>query len=1022
MKLSDVADTVQGDWVVLAQQLHISISDINHIKTDYKTVSDQALAMLYLWAQKNGDKATGIQLENALRRINRDDVVRKCLHTVVTVDDEMEAAAARVAMDQSGFDTFKEEVGITKDSLKRGMSLDVQYDEQDIIKESESATEESPTFGRGYQQDEQRDETQWREDATHSRKVTASYPEDWADNDYMEASIDERRPQVQPPKSPTDDDEESHRRKAAYLDFALQLNQLAEMEDSRLSHQDSDEQSAPSIGEDEIVKTSKASIEEASSLRAEFSSDYQDQQDQVPDRPHVTFSEQPETVETDDKYEEYDEDKVLTPPPSPTDKLDTEEPVLATESNIAEVATRLVSSTDEQSDTEDKDGIQQRGQPKAEREIMYSRAEIVPQDVVSSFQGTQHVSSESSSQVLSPLSDGGSSYHDEPSPVPEPQLPEDFKSDELAYDRTEDEGDDESTTHEKITYDNSRDVAADLQYVSDLPLDDDSYRTSGQSLENEKKNKSSNVPDGRFSYPDQLSRDDSNLSTTELTDFDSAGHPHGYTEDDAHDYIVDKSYTEDGHEEYENFHQRDDSYQQDIHESHKITDESDLRSNHLASGTSSSSSILAPETFVAAEHGADKSTVDDDVDNNTEVLSGISSRENTTEKKVDHRTVAEQELLPTQEGPSKSMDVVSEGSPEKEETQVEEHEEVLADGTVHRVRKVRTHSVKKIMRSVKSLEGEEIVEEKEIVPGSLREDVVETFDEPPRLVRETEDVEHLLDDGTKVNRRIIYNRMVHRMRTHQESFDSDHGLQTEDFEIDEVIPGTESAFVAGNNTSDESDDESNTRSLDDDLEDFENNEEDMDDDTTDDQLMTAENSIKFQTGSDSPKELEQARVEQTSLQPYNPSDENRSKSTTVDETLKTVGDKLETVNFTSSKYDQQQEAKATTDSGETVSMDQAAEDTTEMYPQGSEPYGYGAYSDDNVQTHRVVMKKEVHSRTMLGDDGQEETTINEDTQIQQDNEPPEELQESMQEIIRQFMESDPQPARLPESESLEDEV
>uniref|UniRef100_A0A0B7BMI9 Death domain-containing protein n=1 Tax=Arion vulgaris TaxID=1028688 RepID=A0A0B7BMI9_9EUPU len=955
MKLSDVADTVQGDWVVLAQQLHISISDINHIKTDYKTVSDQALAMLYLWAQKNGDKATGIQLENALRRINRDDVVRKCLHTVVTVDDEMEAAAARVAMDQSGFDTFKEEVGITKDSLKRGMSLDVQYDEQDIIKESESATEESPTFGRGYQQDEQRDETQWREDATHSRK-------------------------------------------------------------------DSDEQSAPSIGEDEIVKTSKASIEEASSLRAEFSSDYQDQQDQVPDRPHVTFSEQPETVETDDKYEEYDEDKVLTPPPSPTDKLDTEEPVLATESNIAEVATRLVSSTDEQSDTEDKDGIQQRGQPKAEREIMYSRAEIVPQDVVSSFQGTQHVSSESSSQVLSPLSDGGSSYHDEPSPVPEPQLPEDFKSDELAYDRTEDEGDDESTTHEKITYDNSRDVAADLQYVSDLPLDDDSYRTSGQSLENEKKNKSSNVPDGRFSYPDQLSRDDSNLSTTELTDFDSAGHPHGYTEDDAHDYIVDKSYTEDGHEEYENFHQRDDSYQQDIHESHKITDESDLRSNHLASGTSSSSSILAPETFVAAEHGADKSTVDDDVDNNTEVLSGISSRENTTEKKVDHRTVAEQELLPTQEGPSKSMDVVSEGSPEKEETQVEEHEEVLADGTVHRVRKVRTHSVKKIMRSVKSLEGEEIVEEKEIVPGSLREDVVETFDEPPRLVRETEDVEHLLDDGTKVNRRIIYNRMVHRMRTHQESFDSDHGLQTEDFEIDEVIPGTESAFVAGNNTSDESDDESNTRSLDDDLEDFENNEEDMDDDTTDDQLMTAENSIKFQTGSDSPKELEQARVEQTSLQPYNPSDENRSKSTTVDETLKTVGDKLETVNFTSSKYDQQQEAKATTDSGETVSMDQAAEDTTEMYPQGSEPYGYGAYSDDNVQTHRVVMKKEVHSRTMLGDDGQEETTINEDTQIQQDNEPPEELQESMQEIIRQFMESDPQPARLPESESLEDEV
>ena len=36
----------------------------------------------------------------------------------------------------TGFDTFKEEVGISKDSMKRGMSLDVQFDEQDLIKVS----------------------------------------------------------------------------------------------------------------------------------------------------------------------------------------------------------------------------------------------------------------------------------------------------------------------------------------------------------------------------------------------------------------------------------------------------------------------------------------------------------------------------------------------------------------------------------------------------------------------------------------------------------------------------------------------------------------------------------------------------------------------------------------------------------------------------------------------------------------------------------------------------------------------
>ena len=59
MNLSDVADNVQGDWVILAQQLGITMSEINRIKTEYTTLADQALAMLQLWAQKNRDRATG---------------------------------------------------------------------------------------------------------------------------------------------------------------------------------------------------------------------------------------------------------------------------------------------------------------------------------------------------------------------------------------------------------------------------------------------------------------------------------------------------------------------------------------------------------------------------------------------------------------------------------------------------------------------------------------------------------------------------------------------------------------------------------------------------------------------------------------------------------------------------------------------------------------------------------------------------------------------------------------------------
>lgn len=59
IKLTDVADNVQGDWVILAHQLDITTPEIEMIKQDYNTVNDQALAMLQLWVKKKGDEATG---------------------------------------------------------------------------------------------------------------------------------------------------------------------------------------------------------------------------------------------------------------------------------------------------------------------------------------------------------------------------------------------------------------------------------------------------------------------------------------------------------------------------------------------------------------------------------------------------------------------------------------------------------------------------------------------------------------------------------------------------------------------------------------------------------------------------------------------------------------------------------------------------------------------------------------------------------------------------------------------------
>ena len=61
------------------------------------------------------------------------------------------------------------------------------------------------------------------------------------------------------------------------------------------------------------------------------------------------------------------------------------------------------------------------------------------------------------------------------------------------------------------------------------------------------------------------------------------------------------------------------------------------------------------------------------------------------------------------------------------------------------------------------------------------------------------------------------------------------------------------------------------------------------------------------------------------------------------------------------------------------------------------------------------MKKQVHKKTIIRD-GKEETIVTEDTHIVQDNEGPEELQESMQEIIDQFVEGKTELGEQPEED------
>ncbi|XP_014665288.1 PREDICTED: ankyrin-2-like [Priapulus caudatus] len=140
LKLSDIARQLQDDWVMLALQLDITETQIQQIKEEHPSNLDaQAFEMLKVWRVQKRELASGNALEKALRKINRDDIVRRSMHNVELVTDQLERAAAEAALDQSGFDALKEELGPSRDtSLARDTSLDISYDNRDTSKERDS--------------------------------------------------------------------------------------------------------------------------------------------------------------------------------------------------------------------------------------------------------------------------------------------------------------------------------------------------------------------------------------------------------------------------------------------------------------------------------------------------------------------------------------------------------------------------------------------------------------------------------------------------------------------------------------------------------------------------------------------------------------------------------------------------------------------------------------------------------------------------------------------------------------------
>ncbi|CAG7718331.1 unnamed protein product [Allacma fusca] len=180
LKISDVANLLGNDWVPLARYLGIADPDVAIIEAEYpQSPHQQATVMLRLWMQQAGDRATGNSLEKALNSIGRDDIVSKCIGNVAPVTDASEKIIAQTHVDQAikALESQIIQPALIKHE-KRNLSLDVSYDEQDLMKDSESLEELSQTESFKVKSQRIRSQSPTDEnvfDASKNSMMTSSY-------------------------------------------------------------------------------------------------------------------------------------------------------------------------------------------------------------------------------------------------------------------------------------------------------------------------------------------------------------------------------------------------------------------------------------------------------------------------------------------------------------------------------------------------------------------------------------------------------------------------------------------------------------------------------------------------------------------------------------------------------------------------------------------------------------------------------------------------------------------------------
>nr|XP_022319718.1 ankyrin-2-like isoform X15 [Crassostrea virginica] len=842
INLSDVADTLKGDWVILATQLDISGDEIHKINSDYRTVNDQALAMLSLWKEKKGEQATGNELERALRSIKREDVVQKCMYNVECITDEVELAAAKVAMDQSGFDTFAEEIGATQDSMKRNMSLDVQFDEQEVQKESESVADSPASAPQAYEEDEEGTKTpppspvegefvseqeklvHEIEDAVENSVQEEEEEEEEEEEVEKEETIIEetfqesddgvtwrtiRKTTIITPEGQTDKyevlGEEVRAQQAAVNELAARLSTAEETAEHPGETEKHEE-----VIDSQMVQTSESAARQTTMDVGETDVDtglpyVADQKE--PDMGKLVESLRTDLYEKEKTEKSGNESDVssiassdtegefnIEPLPSTAPETVSKDPVADRRSSVERKRKRTDSlSSSSLSDVEDN------GEESVEENTKVEKEPVKPKS--SLHDGSRHepktghvhfrkedLPSSSSSSSSSSSTEDESNQIDTEAKSPDLATPKIDRMEEFHFaekpgiERKEEKGSEDKGDIPVKVYKPS--LTAQDTIEEGLKMLPDNI----EGTEDVKPIADSDVEKQIVKAPAPPKEKESSSSSSSSDEDGEDKRP----AEDFREGSVERI------ERYEEVPPKEQTHARSPTENQEPVQDQELLSAGGDTGDgpqfTKTAKRLKRMSSLQQQEVIDSELVEEEESTVEQVL--------TDGSKVTRKRFKSGDSIKSENGEPECMELVEEEGPEKEDVKYEENEEILEDGTVHRISRTRRQSLKHVKRTLISESGEEenIFDDDVAVPGKAKEDVIEVFEEPAKPVTQVEEVEVIKNDGRVVKKRMVMNRMVSNVKTFHQSFDDSGNLQEDEYEIEAIIPGTESAFVEGEDT------------------------------------------------------------------------------------------------------------------------------------------------------------------------------------------------------------------------------